>query len=249
VSEREGIDGSWSFQPSPREELVFVPPDGCADIMLRFSHGRFREAVLIEPAERYEVASIAPNDALFGVRFELGLGGACLKRRELVERELETRFATKDPRDVAAVQAELEEVALSFLERWAGARPDWLTPAVTELRARRGNLTVRELAKKVGVAERTLLRGFSDWVGASPKLLGRTLRSRAAIELACGSSALVEVAAELGYADQAHLTRELRELWGVTPAGVRAGVAGPAGVVVSSLTKMEGPPCCSDQVS
>lgn len=237
MSEREGIDGSWSFQPSPYEERVFVPPDGCADLMLRFSQGRFREAVLIEPTERYEVASIAPHDALFGVRFELGLGGVCLKRRELVERELGMRFAAKDPRDVVAVQAELGEMARSFLERWCGARPDWLAPALDELRATRGNVPVRELARKMGVTERTLHRGFTDWVGASPKLLSRTLRSRAAVELACGPSALVEIAAELGYADQAHLSRELRELWGVTPARVRAGKAGPAGVVVSDFFK------------
>lgn len=237
MSEREGIDGSWTFQPSPDEALVFVPPDGCADLMLRFSQGRFREAVLIEPAERYELARIAPNDALFGVRFELGLGGICLKRRELVERELGSRFADEDPRDVATVQVALGEMALSFLERWGRSRPDWLGPALAELRARRGNVSVRELARRTGVTERTLHRGFNDWVGASPKLLGRTLRSRAAVELACGSGALVEVAAELGYADQAHLSRELRELWGVTPAGVRAGVAGPAGVVVSDFFK------------
>lgn len=237
MSDREGIDGSWSFRPSPYPVSVFVPPDGCADLMLRFSQGRFREATLIEPAERYEVASIAPNDALFGVRFELGLGGICLKRRELVERELGRRFAEEDPLDGVAVQARLDEMARSFVERWGRARPDWLAPALAELRARRGNVPVRELARRVGVTERTLHRGFVDWVGASPKLLSRTLRSRAAVELACGSSALVEVAAELGYADQAHLSRELRELWGVTPAGVRAGVAGPAGVVASDFFK------------
>jgi AraC-like DNA-binding protein len=238
-SERDVIDGAWRFEASPNNEVVFVPPDGCADLMLSFSAGRFREAVLVQPAERYEVVSIAANDALFGVRFTLGLGGACVKRREAVERELARRFADKDPSDVGAVEAALADAAISFIERWCGARPDWVAPALTELQARRGNVSVRELACHAGVTERSLHRGFVEWVGASPKLVSRTLRSRAAVELACGRAALVEIAAELGYADQAHLSRELRALWGVSPAGVRAGAAGPAGVLVSDFFKTE----------
>jgi AraC-like DNA-binding protein len=240
-----GIDGVWRFEPTQDErrlalqiaEVVFVPPDGCADLMLRFSDGLFSDAVVIEPAERYEVVSVAPGDALFGVRFELGLGGACVRRRELVELELKRRFAGADPRDSDRVHADLADAARSFVERWCGARADWLEPALAELQARRGNVGVAELARGVGVTERTLHRGFVEWVGASPKLLSRTLRSRAAVELVCGTAAPVEVAAELGYADQAHLSRELRELWGVTPAGVRRGLCGPGGVVMSDFFK------------
>ncbi|HYJ08843.1 MAG TPA: helix-turn-helix transcriptional regulator [Polyangiaceae bacterium] len=245
-----GIDGLWRFEPmlddrrSPLElpKLVFVPPDGCADLMLRFSGGLLCEAVVIQPAEHYEVVSVAPSDALFGVRFQLGFGGACVRQRELVERELARRFTGADPRNLDRVHADLADAATSFVERWCGARADWLEPALGELQRRRGNVPVAELARGVGVTERTLHRGFVEWVGASPKLLSRTLRSRAAVELACGTEALVEVAAELGYADQAHLSRELRELWGVTPAGVRRRLAGPGGVVMSDFFKTPLPP-------
>jgi AraC-like DNA-binding protein len=245
-----GIDGVWRFEPTLDDrrlalelpELAFVPPDGCADLMLRFSDGLLCAAVVIQPAERYEVASVAPRDALFGVRFQLGFGGACVRQRELVERELARQFAGADPRNSDRVHADLAGAATSFVERWCGARPDWLEHALGELQRRRGNVPVAELARGVGVTERTLHRGFVEWVGASPKLLSRTLRSRAAVELASGTEALVEVAAELGYADQAHLSRELRQLWGVTPAGVRRGLAGPGGVILSDFFKTPAPP-------
>ena len=38
-----------------------------------------------------------------------------------------------------------------------------------------------------------------------------------------------EVAADAGFADQAHLTRWFRRYYGVTPAAYRAAAGGPAG--------------------
>lgn len=50
----------------------------------------------------------------------------------------------------------------------------------------------------------------------------RALRLREAASRTEGSAALAEIAAELGFADQAHLSREMRQLWGTTPARLRS---------------------------
>ena len=77
----------------------------------------------------------------------------------------------------------------------------------------------RLLAALAGLTPRTLQRRFADRVGVSPTWLARRFRLQEAAErVRSGQSvAWAEVAAELGYADQAHLVRNFRALIGHTP--------------------------------
>jgi AraC-like DNA-binding protein len=61
-------------------------------------------------------------------------------------------------------------------------------------------------------------------VGVSPKHFLRTVRLRAALSLQLDS--LAEAAARAGYADQAHLCRESRELAGMTAGALRSELRG-----------------------
>jgi AraC-like DNA-binding protein len=92
--------------------------------------------------------------------------------------------------------------------------------AVRLIRASRGRVTVRWLAGQVNLSISQLERSFTRQVGVGPKLLARQTRVCAlaaeAMELAAPGWALL--AAKYGYADQAHLAREFRELTGLTPA-------------------------------
>jgi AraC-like DNA-binding protein len=68
------------------------------------------------------------------------------------------------------------------------------------------------------VGERRLHRHCRAAVGYGPKMLERVLRFQRAIRIARATGSLASVAAEAGYADQAHLTRESRRLAGTTPS-------------------------------
>ncbi len=231
-----GVDGLWRFAASADDRAralgssarQFVPPDGCADLILHFEGARLTNAFMLQPAERFEVVSIDARDALFGVRFQLGVGGACLRERAFIEGEAMHRFGAADAADAVGLGRDLGRFGASLADRLGGGCPPWLPHALSCLLERRGNLAVQMLARAVGVSERTLHRGFVDWVGATPKLLARTLRARAGVELALGLEPLAEVAATLGFADQAHFSRELRELWGATPGCIRRRAGGKA---------------------
>ena len=87
-----------------------------------------------------------------------------------------------------------------------------------------GRVRVRELAAELGWSPRRLIDGFRDHVGLPPKAAARVIRLDLAVAaLRTGTPRIAEVAAACGYADQAHLGRELRELGGITPARVAAG--------------------------
>jgi AraC-like DNA-binding protein len=77
-----------------------------------------------------------------------------------------------------------------------------------------------QLADLAGVTARTLQRSFARYVGVGPKWVVRTYRLHEAAErLAAGDPVdLAELAAELGYSDQPHLTGDFKRAVGRTPA-------------------------------
>ncbi|MEV5297513.1 helix-turn-helix domain-containing protein [Amycolatopsis methanolica] len=102
-----------------------------------------------------------------------------------------------------------------------GARqPSEDTTALAELAARDRDLRrVEDLAARGGMSVRQLQRAFADHIGVSPKWVLRRYRIYDAAERAARDESVdwAELAADLGYADQAHLTREFTAVIGEPP--------------------------------
>ena len=77
--------------------------------------------------------------------------------------------------------------------------------------------TVAALAAAIGLGQRSLYERSCDSVGLAPKRALRIARLHRALWLADGRRAWSAVAAAAGYADQAHLTRDMRALLGEGP--------------------------------
>ena len=148
--------------------------------------------------------------------------------------ELVGRMASPDdvwPHDFREAVAELEllppeqrvaglaDLLLARLE--PGREPPLqVLEAVRLIRANRGRVTVRWLADELNLSISQLERSFARHVGVGPKLLARQTRICALAAEATGlaSPGWALLAAKYGYADQAHLAREFRELTGLTPS-------------------------------
>ncbi|MFP5072266.1 helix-turn-helix domain-containing protein [Pseudonocardia nantongensis] len=119
----------------------------------------------------------------------------------------------------------------------AGVLRDWLAPCAGRV-GEAGRLVNRacalaeerddvvradQLAEQVGVAPRTLERLVRGHIGLTPLWLIECRRlQRAATRLRLDPDVpLAELAAELGYADQAHFTRRYRVVCGETPGVTR----------------------------
>jgi AraC-like DNA-binding protein len=89
--------------------------------------------------------------------------------------------------------------------------PDPLVPA---LMAALEAHPVREAADTLGVSERQLRRRAHAAFGYGPKTLQRVLRFQRALRLARAGKPLADVAYAAGYADQAHMANEVRDLAG-----------------------------------
>lgn len=82
---------------------------------------------------------------------------------------------------------------------------------------------VAQLADAVSSSERQLQRLTRDRLGLSPKwLIQRRRLHEATLRLKRGTTSLGRLAVELGYADQAHFTRDFARVTGMAPGGYRA---------------------------
>jgi AraC-like DNA-binding protein len=221
---------TWERAEGPEPDgAVRVLPDGCVDLVWSTRGG----LVLAGPDTGPVVYPVEPDYVATGLRLRPGVAGSVLglpaselrdERPELSAlwgrdaARLEERIALADPSD----RRPLLEEAVRPLAR--EAEPDELVLAGLPLLGRRGS-SVAELARTLAISERALRRRFNDAIGYGPKRLDRIIRFRRLLRLRAlpSNGGLAAAAAELGYADQAHLTRECRELSGLTPAELLAG--------------------------
>jgi len=97
---------------------------------------------------------------------------------------------------------------------------DWL--------ARHPNGRVQQLSRWLGLSHRHLQRRFSAAVGYGPKTFQSVLRFQRLLHLASSAreqQSLAHLAAAAGYADQAHMTREVGRYAGSPPARLLPSVA------------------------
>ncbi|MGW1742759.1 helix-turn-helix domain-containing protein [Nocardia sp. NPDC001965] len=84
----------------------------------------------------------------------------------------------------------------------------------------RGQIRIERLAAEVGWSRKRLWSRFGSQIGLTPKRAAQLVRfDHAAHRLAAGHNAAL-VAADSGYADQSHLSRDVVAIAGITPAAV-----------------------------
>ncbi|WP_404190033.1 helix-turn-helix domain-containing protein [Streptomyces tauricus] len=207
-----------------------VLPDGCMDLL--WTEGRLFVAGPDTRAYVSGSGSDVPGSGAggarryAGVRFFPGSAPSCLgvPAHELRDRRVDlaelwdagqVRRLTERVDAAADPAAALEAVAV---RRAADAEPPdpRLRAVVAALST---GWSVASTAERVGWSERQLHRRALAAFGYGPKTLGRVLRLQRALALARGGVGAAEVAVVAGYADQAHLARDVRELAGV-PLGV-----------------------------
>ncbi|MEU5941375.1 helix-turn-helix domain-containing protein [Micromonospora sp. NPDC047548] len=198
-----------------------VLPDGCLDLLWSSRSG----LVVAGPDRTAYRSASAPGERWLGLRLPPGTGPAVfgvpadeLRDRRVPLDALWGRLAAEVAERLGdrPTGAALEAVVAARLAAAGG--PDPLGARVAALLA--AGATVAATAAEVGLGPRALHRRSQDLFGYGPKTLARILRMRRALALARTGLGLAEVAARSGYADQAHLTRDVRELAGVPPAAL-----------------------------
>ncbi|MFJ7239053.1 helix-turn-helix domain-containing protein [Streptomyces olivaceus] len=205
---------STPTEPGPGRVL----PDGCMDLL--WHDGR----LLVAGPDTRAYVTGSGQSLWAGVRFHPGTAPALLgvPAAELRDRRVDLADlwpAARARRLTARVNAApdpasgLEEAALSVAAD-TGPPDPLVRRIVAALDAGR---PVAATADALGIGARRLHRRSLAAFGYGPKTLARVLRLQRALALARGGTPLAETAARTGYADQAHLARDVRELTGLPP--------------------------------
>lgn len=96
--------------------------------------------------------------------------------------------------------------------------------ALARILASHGTVPIARLADEAGWSRKHLASRVRAELGLAPKTLARIARFEHAIGLIGGAPSLADLAADCGYADQAHLGREFRALAGTTPGAYAAAL-------------------------
>ncbi|HUY46468.1 MAG TPA: helix-turn-helix domain-containing protein [Streptosporangiaceae bacterium] len=210
-----------------------VLPDGCVDLIWESGRGVY----VAGPDTGPVLAATPPGAVLAGVRLRPGAGGPALgiPLSALLDQRVDIGDLRSDllaspgaaldrqlPGSLppGAAMRGLTSIAARMV---AAAPPDPLVAEAAQRLGRPGS-RVHRVAAELGISQRQLQRRCCAAVGYGPVMLSRVLRFRRFVsrvdagqrqpgDLAC-------LAAEAGYADQAHLTRESNQLAGLPPAAL-----------------------------
>jgi AraC-like DNA-binding protein len=231
----------WSTREAPQAYGEHMLPSGRAQLVFALhekpivyrSGAPLRSvawtgALVHGPQSSYYIGGPKPPGAVAGVSFRPGCAGAVLG---VATSELADRHVSLDSlwgKRARELQEQLLEgrgsaAVFQVLERYLCARiqaPLLMHPAVAHavtsswLSAR-----VSDIQRQAGYSPRHFIALFSASVGLTPKHYYRIQRfNEVARRLAAANGVpLADLAIDVGYSDQAHLTREFREFAGIPP--------------------------------
>lgn len=193
---------------------VRVLPDGCMDLI--WADGTL---LVAGPDTTAKVVPGRAGDSYVGLRFASGTAPGVLgvPARELRDLRvpLEALWPRRRARELAGRIGDAPDRAAALEAVAAAAAPRRDAVAEGVLRGLRHGASVARIAQELTVSERQLRRRCLDAFGYGPKTLDRVLRLDRALGPARAGVPFAEVALRAGYADQAHLAREVRALTGV----------------------------------
>jgi AraC-like DNA-binding protein len=204
-----------------------VLPDGCIDIVAINDE----VPIVVGPWTQAFVARFAPGTIIVGARFHpgvapslLGLPASALLNQSVPLTTVwgvtaSSRFARiTGERNLQARKSAME---LALLHRLAHRDTiDRAMSSAVKWLAQHPHGRIEQLSQKIGISSRQLQRRFAAAVGYGPKMFQSVLRFQRLLSLAARTSApqsLAQFSTDAGYADQAHMTREVHRFSGSPP--------------------------------
>jgi AraC-like DNA-binding protein len=217
------VDCIWTVTVDPAgpgNPQHWVLPDGCWTLSIGVRPVWYLR--LRPPATAPFTAPCTPGECIVGYRFRPGPPPP-----ELLER---ARRVLRPGQSVA----EILDRATEVIRQCAVERDRRVDGIVSLLRKSGGRVTLTRVSDEVGLSGRHIERLSSAYLGLPPKSFARIVRLQAVVRRLVGDPAapLADVAAEFGYTDQTHMTRDFTGLGRITPGAYRRSL-GNVGFVLA----------------
>ena len=213
--------------PANHAGSISVVPDGCVDIVWTdgFLHVAGPDLTAATPL-------FEPNTTIVGVRFQPGAARSWLglPMSEIVGLQVDLgdlwgavapdiSKRIEDARSVEERSAVLQQELLRLVsDKEEPARDAAAVFGLMQSDPKESGTTISTILDRLDTSPRTLRRRCHEHFGYGPKTLDRILRFQRLLVLARRSpqASLADLTYDVGYADQAHMSREVRELTGLS---------------------------------
>jgi AraC-like DNA-binding protein len=231
----------WRFIVESSDTVPFehiIMPDGT--VSLSYYEGASPNdwrVSLAGPGVAARKIVIGASGRWLGIRFRAGVVGAMwgLKAGRLRDRTeiLDPRAALAECmraalKDASSIDESMERLSAHVTGWIAASRPldAAVVAAATAICEAGGHIAVADLGSPLGLGIRQLRRRFVEEVGLTLKEYARARRVRRAFVDALGDikSRWADISCAAGYADQAHLARDFKTVFGMTPQAIDAFV-------------------------
>lgn len=223
----------WQSCAPEKPRQTTILPDGCIDLIWQTDREPFVAGPMTVPAS----AVTEPGIVTLGVRFRPGVAAALLGVAASELRDSNVPLRELWPRARHDIAGDLafdvsDALSLPAAVSVVNALLEQATPAdrfvvdATRWFAQHPGQSAAAFVAGSGVSERHARRRFQDHIGYGPKTLQRILRMQRVLWLLSRPGpprSLASLALAAGYADQAHLTREMRALTGQLPTTLLTG--------------------------
>jgi AraC-like DNA-binding protein len=227
------VERLWRVEdPRPCSDPETICPDGRPEIVIHLGDAMQRQPRYLLVGQMERPLTVAPSGPVVMVGARLSPSGlhrllpvsqdrlaSQILSLEAVWNEWTRRTADQVASAVTPMgEVDAFERALEVLVHGdsANGHDRGVEAALSALRTWGGNVSIARLALDAGLSRRQFERRFREQVGLPPRLYARIVRFQRAFH-ALGHESGAEVAARCGYADQAHLVREIRRFAGQTP--------------------------------
>jgi AraC-like DNA-binding protein len=240
---RRHIQCVWRLVDEAPRGVQTIYPDGRCELIAQIGgqsrlwdavDGWHVQAPTLFAAQRVTAVKFEPLGRLDDIGVRLQPAASNLVTRELAAmRDRVVDLASLDrgiSRALAsaarAFVAGRPETLWRLLSRLCGAHhlDSKIESAVSRIIESDGRARIDTIARAAALGVRSLQTRFLAQVGLAPKEFARLLRLQATLRALDGDSALADVATDIGFSDQAHATREVKRVTGLTLSRLREGL-------------------------
>lgn len=214
------------------ENKICVIPDGCIDILFRYSNGHMNKTLEGFHREKL-ILPIMEDGCAFGIRFFPGAIAEILNiyAQEVIAKQIPLtdilgHDSLPDKMEEAVSFKERIEIMTHFLlnknkKNYGSA--DIVKYCTKKIIQAHGNISMTNLAEETGYSLRYLRELYYKYVGISPKELSEIIQFQSSfvrlthIQKTTPGWSLSDFAIESGYYDQSHMNKSYQKIVGCKP--------------------------------
>lgn len=217
----------YQFHTKDDKSIPKIIPDGCVDLLF-CCDPKSPKAFICGSVLKAKQEVFQPNTTYFGVRLSSKLSTEIpnLSFKETIDTELPFQHVFPKHQDLPykIFQQTTFQNRINCFEQHCSSilyeRNDspLLNQCLYEIISSKGLVSIQQLSSSTGYSTRYIRNKFDEIVGLSPKHFAQIIRFQQTLKFVLQQQPLVDITYNMGYFDQAHLSKKFKHFSNMTPS-------------------------------